>query len=136
MILMREELSKISLSRLFSILTDSMTRMVEGLKGLVKRNEIVDDNTVRELREHIKNRLAVGEEKVDNQNILKLLDLFSENKEVIEFIKEEAEEWLDLVEAIEKHIESGDKVLSEKEQEEVRELKELTDKIKHTLRED
>jgi hypothetical protein len=133
---MREELSKISLSRLFSILTDSMTRMVEGLKGLVKRNEIVDDNTVRELREHIKNRLAVGEEKVDNQNILKLLDLFSENKEVIEFIKEEAEEWLDLVEAIEKHIESGDKVLSEKEQEEVRELKELTDKIKHTLRED
>jgi hypothetical protein len=136
MVLMREELSKISLSRLFSILTDSMTRMVEGLKGLVKRNEIVDDNTVRELREHIKNRLAVGEEKVDNQNILKLLDLFSENKEVIEFIKEEAEEWLDLVEAIEKHIESGDKVLSEKEQEEVRELKELTDKIKHTLRED
>jgi hypothetical protein len=136
MVLMREELSKISLSRLFSILTDSMTRMVEGLKGLVKRNEIVDDNTVRELREHIKNRLAVGEEKVDNQNILKLLDLFSENKEVIEFIKEEAEEWLDLVEAIEKHIESGDKVLSEKEQEEVKELKELTDKIKHTLRED
>ncbi len=136
MVLMREELSKISLSRLFSILTDSMTRMVEGLKGLVKRNEIVDDNTVRELREHIKNRLAVGEEKVDNQNILKLLDLFSENKEVIEFIKEEAEEWLDLVEAIEKHIESGDKVLSEKEQEEVRELKELTDKIKHTLRDD
>jgi hypothetical protein len=113
-----------------------MTRMVEGLKGLVKRNEIVDDNTVRELREHIKNRLAIGEEKVDNQNILKLLDLFSENKEVIEFIKEEAEEWLDLVEAIEKHIESGDKVLSEKEQEEVKELKELTDKIKHTLRED
>ena len=136
MVLMREELSKISLSRLFSILTDSMTRMVEGLKGLVKRNEIVDDNTVRELREHIKNRLATGEEKVDNQNILKLLDLFSENKEVIEFIKEEAEEWLDLVEAIEKHIESGDKVLSEKEQEEVKELKELTDKIKHTLRED
>ena len=136
MVLMREELSKISLSRLFSILTDSMTRMVEGLKGLVKRNENVDDNTVRELREHIKNRLATGEEKVDNQNILKLLDLFSENKEVIEFIKEEAEEWLDLVEAIEKHIESGDKVLSEKEQEEVKELKELTDKIKHTLRED
>ena len=136
MVLMREELSKISLSRLFGILTDSMTRMVEGLKGLVKRNEIVDGNTVRELREHIKNRLAIGEEKVDNQNILKLLDLFSENKEVIEFIKEEAEEWLDLVEAIEKHIESGDKVLSEKEQEEVKELKELTDKIKHTLRED
>jgi hypothetical protein len=136
MVLMREELSKISLSRLFSILTDSMTRMVEGLKGLVKRNEIVDDSTVRELREHIKNRLAIGEERVDNQNILKLLDLFSENKEVIEFIKEEAEEWLDLVEAIEKHIESGDRTLSEKEQEEVRELKELTDKIKHTLRED
>ncbi|MCL5786737.1 MAG: hypothetical protein M1520_00835 [Candidatus Marsarchaeota archaeon] len=133
---MREELSKISLSRLFNILTDSMTRMVEGLKGLVKRNEIVDDSTVRELREHIKNRLAVGEERVDNQNILKLLDLFSENKEVIEFIKEESEEWLELVEAIEKHIESGDRTLSEKEQEEVRELKELTDKIKHTLRED
>lgn len=136
MVLMREELSKISLSRLFSILTDSMTRMVEGLKGLVKRNEIVDDSTVSELREHIKNRLAVGEERVDNQNILKLLDLFSENKEVMEFIKEEAEEWLDLVEAIEKHIESGDKALTEKEQEEVRELKELTDKIKHTLRDD
>ena len=136
MILMREELSKISLSRLFSILTDSMTRMVEGLRGLMKRNEIVDDSTVRELREHIKSRLAIGEERVDNQNILKLLDLFSENKEVIEFIKEEAEEWLELVEAIEKHIESGDRTLSEKEQEEVRELKELTDKIKHTLRED
>ena len=136
MVLMREELSKISLSRLFSILTDSMTRMVEGLRGLIKNNEVVDDNTVRELREHIKNRLAVGEERVDNQNILKLLDLFSENKEVIEFIKEEAEEWLDLVEAIEKHVESGDKVLTEKEQEEVRELKELTDKIKHTLRDD
>ena len=133
---MREELSKISLGRLFSILTDSMTRMVEGLKGLINKNETVDDNTVREIREHIKNRLAAGEERVDNQNILKLLDLFSENKEVIEFIKEEAEEWLELVEAIEKHIESGDKELSEKEQEEVMELKELMDKIKHTLRED
>ena len=133
---MREELSKISLGRLFSILTDSMTRMVEGLKGLMNKNETVDDNTVREIREHIKNRLAAGEERVDNQNILKLLDLFSENKEVIEFIKEEAEEWLELVEAIEKHIESGDKELSEKEQEEVMELKELMDKIKHTLRED
>ena len=136
MVLMREELSKISLGRLFSILTDSMTRMVEGLKGLMNKNETVDDNTVREIREHIKNRLAAGEERVDNQNILKLLDLFSENKEVIEFIKEEAEEWLELVEAIEKHIESGDKELSEKEQEEVMELKELMDKIKHTLRED
>ncbi len=133
---MREELSKISLGRLFSILTDSMTRMVEGLKGLMNKNETVDDNTVREIREHIKNRLAAGEEKVDNQNILKLLDLFSENKEVIEFIKEEAEEWLELVEAIEKHVESGDKELSDKEQEEVMELKELMDKIKHTLRED
>ena len=136
MVLMREELSKISLGRLFSILTDSMTRMVEGLKGLINKNETVDDNTVREIREHIKGRLAAGEERVDNQNILKLLDLFSENKEVIEFIKEEAEEWLELVEAIEKHIESGDKELSEKEQEEVMELKELMDKIKHTLRED
>ena len=133
---MREELSKISLGRLCSILRDSMTRMVEGLKGLMNKNETVDDNTVREIREHIKNRLAAGEERVDNQNILKLLDLFSENKEVIEFIKEEAEEWLELVEAIEKHIESGDKELSEKEQEEVMELKELMDKIKHTLRED
>ena len=136
MVLMREELSKISLGRLFSILTDSMTRMVEGLKGLMNKNETVDDNTVREIREHIKDRLAAGEERVDNQNILKLLDLFSENKEVIEFIKEEAEEWLELVEAIEKHIESGDRELSEKEQEEVMELKELMNKIKHTLRED
>ena len=64
----RYELSKISLSRLFSILTDSMTRMVEGLRGLIKNNEVVDDNTVRELREHIKNRLAVGEERVDNHH--------------------------------------------------------------------
>ncbi len=133
---MREELSKISLSRLFSILTESMARMVDGLKGLVNRNESVDDRTIVELREHIKNRLSVGEERADNQNILKLLDLFSDNKEVIEFIKEEAEEWLELVEAIEKHIESGDRALSEKEQEEVMELKELMDKIKHTLRDD
>jgi len=136
MVLMRDELSKISLSRLFSILTDSMTRMVEGLKGLMKKDETLDNNTLRELREHIKNRLAAGEERADNQNILKLLDLFTDNEEVIEFIKEEAEEWLELVEAIEKHVESGDRVLSEKEQEEVRELKELTDKIKHTLRDD
>ncbi len=133
---MREELSRISLGRLFNILTESMTRMVEGLKGLMKREESVDDKTIRELRDHIKTRLAKGEERVDNQHLLKLLDLFSENKEIIEFIKEEAEEWLELVEAIEKHIESGDSKLSSKEEKEVMELKELSEKIKHTLRDD
>ena len=116
---MREELEKISLGKLFSILTESMTKMVDGLRGLVSSNNRVEDREIRELREHIKERLDKGEEQVDNQKILKLLNLFSENKEVIEFIKEETEEWLELVEAIEKHVESGGNKLTKSEEEEI-----------------
>jgi len=88
------------------------------------------------LRTHINYKLGKKEEVYDNQKLLKLLNLFSEDKAVLEIVREDAEEWLELLNAIEENITGGGRKLTQSERREVKQIGELTSQIKHLIRKD
>jgi len=125
--------SNLSIDNLFSKLHNMMRDLVRDIDSVIQDNREIGMGDIRELRDHINHRLSKKEEIEDNQKILKLLNLFSEDKAVIEIIREDAEEWVQLLESIEENMKlSGN--LTPKEKEEVKEIKRLTTEIKAMIR--
>ena len=123
-----------TLSNLFGSLHESMLGFIKGLDDLISENKNVTFTDIKALREHIKGRLDDKEEITEKHKLLKLLDLFSTDKAVIELMKDEAEEWLGLLEAIETSIENQDRELTVKEKEEIEKIRRLTAEIKGMIR--
>ncbi|MGD0729507.1 MAG: hypothetical protein ABR981_05515 [Candidatus Micrarchaeaceae archaeon] len=132
---MSKETTDLSLDGLFGKLHSLMVNLVRDVDSVIEDNESVSMNDVRELRQNISSRLTKKEEIKDNEKILKLLNLFSEDKAVLEIIREDAEEWVELLEAIEESItERGN--LTSKEKNEIEEINRLTGQIKNLIRKD
>lgn len=132
---MVKDIKDLSLDSLFARLHQLMSNLVSDIDGVLEDNKEMGMNDIRALREHINYRLGKREEVSDNQKILRLLNLFSEDKAVIEIIREDAEEWLELLEAIESNIVGdGSKRLTARERTEVKEINRLTGQIKQLIR--
>jgi hypothetical protein len=123
------------LDSLFTRLHQLMSNLVGDIDGVLEDNKEVSINDIKALRDHINYKLGKKEEVADNQKILRLLNLFSEDKAVIEIIREDAEEWLELLEAIESNIVGdGSRLLTTSERAEVKEISRLTGQIKQLIR--
>lgn len=131
---MSKEVRELSLDSLFDNLHRLMSNLVKDIDSVIEDNKEVGLNDVRELREHISSRLNKKEEIQDNEKLLKLLNLFSEDKAVLEIIREDAEEWVELLDAIEDNIRSSGLPLTKSEQKEIKEIKRLTTEIKSLIR--
>jgi hypothetical protein len=131
---MAKNLQESSLAVLFENLHNLMINLVRDVDSVIEDNKGVSIDDVRELRDHISHRLSKNEEIADNGKLLKVLNLFSEDKAVIEIIREDAEEWIDLLDSIEGNIRGSGGSLTKKEQEEIRQINKLTKEIKGLIR--
>lgn len=131
---MLDGILNMSLGSLFEKLHESMLSFVKNMDGIVKENSELPLGEIKELREHIKGRLERNEEIGDNQKLLKLLDLLSTDRAVLELVKEEAEEWAEMLEAIERSLPADTAKLTAKEREEVEKIGALASEIKGMIR--
>ncbi len=100
MIGIKENLSTLSIGSLLDMLHSAITKAAHELERMTKINQGVSTKDVEELREHIEARLEKETDKRYDEQTLKVLDLFLTDKYVIEFIKENSEEWLDFIGAM------------------------------------
>lgn len=132
--LMARDVTDMSIDGLFGKLHGLMINLVKDVDSVIEDNKSINMDAVRDLREHISEKLGKKEEIQDNEKLLKLLNLFSEDRAVLEIIREDAEEWTELLEAIEKSITDKGPNLTKEEQAEVKQISKLTSEIKSLIR--
>ena len=131
---MMDGLKGATINALLTKLHDAILTFADNVDVIIEENRAIAIDDIRELRDHIMKRLEKQEEVADNRKILKLLDLFSKDKAVLEIIREDAEEWVKLLEGIEGNIRSRGDQITEEEKEEIKEIGKLTAEIKALIR--
>ncbi len=133
---MLDDLKSLSIGDLFSKLHRAIVDFIETIDETIEEDRQVGMGDIRALREHINQRLQKNEEIDDNKKLLKVLDLFASNSAIIELVREDADDWLDFIETIEKRIqEKGDTGgLTGEELDDIEKLKALTQRIKAVIR--
>ncbi|MGC8537501.1 MAG: hypothetical protein ACP5MZ_00770 [Candidatus Micrarchaeia archaeon] len=113
---MNTELKLLSLKELFSKLRADIKTFITDTRGALERNNEVGYEDIKRLREHITERLNSGESVDDNEEILKVLNLFTMDKAFLQITGEEAEGWMDFINAIEESMKDLDKYATTKEE--------------------
>lgn len=123
-----------SLSEALTKLSTAIREFVHEIGELSEENENVSLTEIREIRDFAKKKIESGSDPIENARVINLLNVFVEDKNFIELTKEDTDEWLEFLEAIEAGIKKGDINLNDKEREELEDIKELTDRIKKMIR--
>lgn len=132
---MLETLSRLSLSSLFDKLQTSLMLFVGKIEKVAEeQNKSISLDEIKELRNHISSRLSNNEEIEDNKKILKLLELFSTDKEILEVLREDASNWLRLLDAIEANLVRKSDALSEEEKQEIIQIHDLAGSVRELTR--
>ncbi|MEM0201460.1 MAG: hypothetical protein QXD23_03580 [Candidatus Micrarchaeaceae archaeon] len=129
-------IKNLSLSELIKKLYDSIKTFSSNMEKITEMNKKVSHSDIIELKEHVINKLNKGEEVEDNKKLIDLLNILSKDQSIIQIIKDEADEWINLLNAIEKNIKSGDRELTETEQKEIKQIESMTISMKEFLRKD
>jgi hypothetical protein len=129
-----EGLKKLSLGELFARLHDSIIAVARNIGKLTERNREISLVDIVELRNHIKERLKRNEELAENEKLLNLIELFKEDKNAIELIKIDLDEWMDFLEAIKYNIEQSGQTLNKKETQELQQIKREITALQGVLR--
>lgn len=128
------DMRSLSLGELLSKLHSAVRQFVSDLDAVIERNMRVSTDDIRSLRASVTERLRAGKDEVENKKLLEVLDLLSMDKTVIGLMKDDAEEWLEFIDAVESHIASGEYRASGEEKEELARMRELTARISGLLR--
>lgn len=133
---MASDATGVSFGSLIERFHRAIVDFVGAIDETIKQDRSVGAHEIRQLRDHIQQRLQNNESPDDNKQLLKVLDLFVSNSAVIELIREDAEDWLRFLDDIEKSIEqkSHGEGLSDDELKELRDIKRLTGEIKELMR--
>jgi len=129
---MADNLKEADINRLIAMLHDSLEDAIKGMGVLLDEAKEFDKGNVEELRDHVASRL--GKEDADSEKLLKLMGLISTEGAVIEILKEDAEEWLKLIGAIDEQINNIKKSSGVVDKKDIRELEALSKKIKGLIR--
>lgn len=106
-----EQLRKLSLNELISVLQDQIVSFSRGIDRLIDKNDEFDTTEIDRLRDHIKARIETGKERAENERLLKLVNLFSDDKKALGLIREDVDEWLEFLDVLDKHISGSSKSL-------------------------
>jgi gas vesicle protein len=128
------ELRLSSLNEALSKLSNAIRTFVKDISELSDENKEVSLTEIRELRKFVKDKIDEGNDPIENGRIMNLLNVFVEDKNFIELTKEDADEWVEFLEAIEAGIKKGDVALNSKEEKELKDIEQLTDQIKNLIR--
>ena len=124
-----------SVNEIIKKLYNSVKSFVKGMESVVGINDKYNKDEINELKTHLTEKLNRGEEVTDNSKLIDLLEILSKDQTVMHIIKDDAEEWLEMLEAIESSINSK-KELSPEEKKEVKQINKMTMSIKDFLRKD
>ncbi len=124
----------LSLGAVLEKLGNAIRSFVRDISELSDENKGVSLTEIKELRNFAKNKISEGIDPIENARIINLLNIFVEDKNFIELTKEDTDEWLEFLESIESGIKRGDVSLTEKEQEELKDIERLTSDIKALIR--
>ena len=105
---MAEMLSKLKLGELFQKLKIGLEDLVKESRNMSEVNRGVAMSDIGAIRNHIVKKISRKEDVKENQEILKVLDLFSDDRIFIDVIREESEEWLKFLDSIEKSVKGLD----------------------------
>jgi transcriptional regulator of heat shock response len=125
--ILNTELKLMSLKELFSKLQNDVKAFLSDTRNALERNNEVGFDDIKRVREHITERLNNGESVEDNEEILKVLNLFTMDKAFLQITSEETEGWVEFLNAIEERMNGLDKYATTKE--ERRDLEEINDAI-------
>ena len=128
-----EGLKKLSLSDLFSRLHDSIVSLAKNIGNLTERNRQMSLVDIIELRNHIKSKIEAKQDSVENEKIMRLIELFKDDKNALELVKADLDEWLLFLEAIKFHLEHT-KDLGEEEGKELQKIKKEITQLQIVLR--
>jgi hypothetical protein len=128
-----ENIGRLSLNDLIKRLHESVASFVAGMENVVSMNKQQPTEEISEIRTHILDRLQKGEEITDNRKVINLLDLLSKDQAVLELVKEDAKDWLEIIETIEVHM-SSKMPMSPAEMQELRKIKEMSGELKALIR--
>ncbi|MGC8710635.1 MAG: hypothetical protein ACP5RF_03450 [Candidatus Micrarchaeia archaeon] len=123
-----------SLGALFGKLHGAMSSFTKDINGFIEKNKSISMGDIKELREHIQKRLENNEEVEDNMKLRELLNLFATDKAVLEVIKEDSEEWIEMLDAIIENLENKKGELTIEEKAELHQIISLATDIKSMLR--
>ena len=123
-----------SLGELISKLHGAIRQFISDLDVVISRNKEASSDEIYDLRARITERLKAGKDTVENERLLKLLNLLLTDKTVIELMRDDAEEWMEFLDAISKHIENGSYRATEEEKKELSNIRELTAQITSLIR--
>jgi len=132
------DLANLTLDGLLGKLHSALANFASDVEDMIEENKAISIDDIRNLRHTIQQRLDRNEEITDNQKLLTMLDLFTTDKAVLEIIREDAEEWIALLEDIENNIKGGAAAagddLTPEEEDEIEKISKLTSEIKTMIR--
>ncbi|MEM0154379.1 MAG: hypothetical protein QW814_00910, partial [Methanothrix sp.] len=114
-----ESIKLSSLNDVLGKLSSAIRSFVKDISDLSEENKNVSLTEIRELRNFAKEKIDEGSDPIENARIINLLNIFIEDKNFIELTKEDAEEWVSFLEAIESGISKGDIKLNKSEEKEL-----------------
>ncbi len=124
----------ITLSDLFEKLHNALTSFAADIEELVETDKrVASEQEIVDLRERIKEKLKKKEDLEDRTKVINLLNLLISNEKVLELIKDDAEEWIALLDAIEANV-SSKAVNTEQEKKEIEEIKALTKDLTEVIK--
>lgn len=133
--ILNTELKLMSLKELFSKLHNDIKVFLTDTKNAIERNNEVSFEDIKRVREHITERLNNGESVEDNEEILKVLNLFTMDKAFLQITSEETEGWMEFLNAIEESIKDLDKrATTSEERHDLEDINEALAKAKQLLR--
>jgi hypothetical protein len=116
-------------------LYESVKSFAKGMESVVGMNDEVGRGEINELKSHLTEKLNKGDEVTDNSKLIQLLDILSKDQSIMHVIKDDAEDWLEMLEAIENNIKNKGE-LNMQEKKEVKQINKMTSSIKDFLRKD
>ncbi|MGC8699882.1 MAG: hypothetical protein ACP5RK_02685 [Candidatus Micrarchaeia archaeon] len=129
------ELRSLSLGGLFAKLRDALIALTRDLdKFIDESNRVISKDDIEELRNHIQERLNRNEEIDDNKKLKELLDLFATDQAVIEWIREDANSWIAMLDSIIENLSKRKEPLTDEERKELEDLIGIASQIKGLLR--
>jgi len=128
-----DDIASLSVNKLLEMLHNALVDFAGTISSAIEANKAVALEDITQLREHLRQRLATGEEKAENQKLIRALNLLYTDQRVLEIIKEDADGWLELLDAIERHIEQRSPMTKEDKQE-IQLIKKLSNSIRDLIR--
>ena len=131
---MFDNIRSLSLKELFQKLHDEITDFIENAERIMDINESIKIDNIRQIRDHITERLNKNENIEENKLILKVLDIFITDKSFIRIIRKDADDWLEFLDALESNLKKVGEDFTKKDRMELDNVIGIIDDAKKMIR--